>query len=351
MTVAPSSTDPERRLEGQGGKSMFAVELYNREFDWLAASLLVVPLVWLFYGTKAAGVCSIIFLLVGALKPLVAGLGTRLAAGVFAAGIVLLLSPLLRFVMYDGYCHDGAWSIAVGIIAEPGIEFCSRGLLAHVDQGVWLGPLRDLTMPISGLGLILATTPQAHPTDDETGYARFSTGKFSLRRILLPLGLFLLVFAVGTQGVVSWFNYEHAQAAVDEQIFLEMQQRELEAAKAAELAKRADDEASAAATRKQVDPGWLIGNWATVDGLGENPDRSFYCATDGGYMFKIGGKYIGASDEGTFTLKDNVITLSNRTSYEMGYPDAPTEHLPSIDYKVERNGKRLMIDGSTYGRC
>ena len=72
------------------------VELYDRRFDWLVASFAAIPLIWLFYGFDAAFVSLLLFALIGALKPVISKMGSRLAAGVIAAGVVLLLSPLLR---------------------------------------------------------------------------------------------------------------------------------------------------------------------------------------------------------------------------------------------------------------
>lgn len=336
---------------------MFDVELYDRRFDWLAASLLAVPLVWLFYGGDAALVSALAFALVGALKPLNRWIGRRLAAGVFAAGVVLLLSPLLRFVFYNGYCYGGTWSPAAGISHFQSPDMCGHGLFSHFDQGLWTGTLRDLAMPVAGIGLMLLARPR--PTQPEPLPEELDDHPAVLiaRRVAVRWGGLILALALWLGG--AWYNYHAAVVALEEQHAAELAQQQAEAAAAAEAlkqqmaeeAKRKAAEAAAMAA-KRVDLAWLVGGWATVDGFGPNPDRSLFCATDTGYTFKKNGKYIGASHEGTFSLKDNVVTLSNRTSFEIGEPDDGEHHaLPPTDLKVERNGERLMIDGSTYGRC
>lgn len=50
---------------------MWNIELYDRRYDWLVASLAAIPLVWMFYGFDAAFISMMVFALVGALKPLV----------------------------------------------------------------------------------------------------------------------------------------------------------------------------------------------------------------------------------------------------------------------------------------
>lgn len=336
---------------------MFDVELYDRRFDWLAASLLAVPLVWLFYGGDAALISVLGFVLVGALKPLNRWLGPRLASGVFAAGVVLALSPLLRFVFYNGYCYGGAWSPGAGFSRIESPDMCGRGLFSHFDQGMWAGTLRDLVMPVAGIGLMLVAVPA--PPKPETLPEEPDGHPLTpqARRVAARWGGLILALALWLGG--AWYNYRAAQVALEAQHAAELAQQQAEAAAAAdalrqqmaEEAKRKAAEAAAMAA-KRVDLAWLLGGWATVDSFGPNPDRSLFCATDTGYTFKKNGRYFGASHEGTFNLKDNVVTLTNRTSFEIGEPDDGEHHaLPPTDLKVERNGERLMIDGSTYGRC
>ena len=134
---------------------MWNIELYDRQYDWLVASLAAIPLVWMFYGFDAAFISMMVFALVGALKPLVSRLGSRLAAGVFAAGMVLLLSPLLRYLLYTGYCFEGVWSPGAGISRYLAPYLCGHGLFSSFGQRIWVGPLRDLAMPLAGIGLIV----------------------------------------------------------------------------------------------------------------------------------------------------------------------------------------------------
>jgi hypothetical protein len=80
-------------------------------------------------------------------------------------------------------------------------------------------------------------------------------------------------------------------------------------------------------------------------------DPQIYCATDAGFTFKKNGSFSGASAEGRFSIKENELLLSDRTSFDMGEPDAPSPHLDPETLKVERSGKRMIIDGVTHGRC
>lgn len=335
---------------------MFDIELYDRRFDWLAACLLAVPLVWLFYGGDAALVSALAFALVGALKPLNRWIGPRLAAGVFAAGVVLLLSPLLRFVFYNGYCYGGAWSPAAGISRFQSPDMCGRGLFSHFDQGLWTGTLRDLAMPVAGIGLMLLARPHSAQPEAIPEELGDRPAILIARRLAVRWGGLILALALWLGG--AWYNYHAAQVALEEQHAAELAQQQAEARAAAEEARQKAAEAAQEAARlaaeqaaKRVELGWLVGAWAVVQSYGGPPDPSLYCATDTGYTFKRGGRYVGASHEGTFKVKDNVITLSNRTSFEIGDPDFQSEHLPPLDLKVERQGTKLMIDGETYGRC
>ena len=61
------------------------VELYDKRFDWLVASLAAIPLIWLFYGFDAAFVSLLLFALIGAMKPLVNRLGSRLGRATASA--------------------------------------------------------------------------------------------------------------------------------------------------------------------------------------------------------------------------------------------------------------------------
>ncbi|MEI6640388.1 MAG: hypothetical protein WCL10_00025 [Novosphingobium sp.] len=335
---------------------MFDVELYNRKYDWLAASLLAVPLVWLFYGWDATLVATLLFALIGALKPLTRWLGYQLAAGVFAAGVVLLLSPLLQFGFYNSFCYGGAWSPAAGLSRFQQPDYCLNEWFGNFAQGVWKGPLRDLAMPVAGFGLMLLALPQQHQSDLDADGQEVALSPFSFSQIVARWGG--LIFALSLWIGGSWYNYQAEQAALEERLAAyEAQQRQDERI-AAEQAKRDAAEAAAQASQaaveeaaKRVDANWLIGGWAVVQDYGGKPDPSLYCATDTGYTFKKGGKYIGASHEGTFSVKANVVTLSNRTSFEIGDPDYQSEHMPPLDLKVERRGDKLIIDGETYGRC
>jgi hypothetical protein len=210
-----------------------SVELYDKRFDWLVAALLAIPLVWLFYGFDAAFVCLLLFALVGALKPLVSRLGSRLAAGICAAGLILLLSPLLRFGFYNGYCFEGPWSVAAGISSYAMPNLCGRGLLADFGQDLWVGPLRDIAMPILGLGLILLVgirPPECQAAKDEDFTDNVNTSP-QLQRNILRWSFVMLALLAWIGGI--YLNYRAEQAVLEEQRAAEMAER-LRQAEAAE---------------------------------------------------------------------------------------------------------------------
>lgn len=321
---------------------MREIELYDSRFDWLVASLLAIPLVWLFYGFDAAFVAVLLFTLVGALKPLRSWLHNRMAAGVFAAGTVLFLSPLLRFIFPDGYCFDGAWSPAAGLRGE--YSHCEMDLFQFVDLDLWKGPLRDLVMPIAGLGLMLLVKPassapenvdskEASPNLDKHRYFRWS-----------GLMMALLVWAGFTA-----YNYHTDQIAAEELRQREAEELRRKAAEAAIEAQRIAAERAA----KQVDRKWLLGGWVDIENL--DPEfrgrPEFYCATDTGIIFEANGKYTWSGEEGTYSLKGNEVYLNQRVRYPIGDPDEQVERLEPTTISVERNGKFLIIDQSKHARC
>lgn len=324
------------------------IELYDKRFDWLVAALIPVTLIWLFYGFDAAFISLLIFALLGALKPAIRVLGSRLAAGVFAAGTILLLSPLLRYVSYDGYCFDGAWSVAVGVSRFQMPDICDRGLLAHLAQGLWVGPLRDLAMPVAGVAtMILAWLGrQSSPVEVDPHDAPLSPSRTRSARLLRWTALVAPLLA---WGLATAQNHRAQQEVIE----LERQRRItaeiLEAAAAAEEARRIAAEAAA----KRVDREWLIDGWAPLDGLTSdrksNPE--LYCATDTGYTFETDGRYSTYGEEGKFSLNGNQLALTERSSFEMGEPELSSTPLEPDNLAVERSGEKLIIDGSTYGRC
>lgn len=328
------------------GGGLLGAELYDRRFDWLVASLAAIPLIWLFYGFDAAFICLMLFTAVGALKPLVSCLGSRLTAGIFAAGVILLMSPLLRYVFYNGYCFDGAWSVAADISRYQIPGLCERGLFAHIKQDLWVGPVRDLAMPATGLAMtgfawLSRTSRDAEQDSSDDLDIAEKSGVLKWKGIRWSgFALALLAWAGGT-----YLNYRAEQAAIEVQRVQEMAERLSEAAAVEAEARRVAAEKAA----KRVDREWLVGAWAPMnDG---STDPKIYCATDTGSTFDKDGSYVGMADEGKFALKDNEVRLSNRTSFEIGDPDIPSEHLEPVTLKVERSGKRLIIDRETYGRC
>lgn len=333
------------------------IELYDRRFDWLVASLLSLPPVWLFYGFDAAFLTLAMFLLVGALKPLKRELGSPLAAGIFAAGSVLLVSPLLRFVFPNGYCFDAALSILAGFNRYQYADICHPTLISEIRQQQWLGPLRDTALPIAGLGLMaLVWLKRSEPNGDDAEREELADevpGRSAWNRIK-PWSILILALLVWLGFSLRNHLEVLAQAEAARQAEVARQAEEAAAAKAeAEKAAEEAKRAAAEAAQKHVDLSWLIDGWAPIDGISakDKANPQFYCGTDAGYIFKRDGTYTGAADEGRFSLKDNVITLTNRTSFEIGEPDDVSSPLPPTTLKVERSGNRLIIDGATYGRC
>jgi len=336
---------------------MHDIELYDRRFDWLVASLLHLPPVWAFYGFDAAFLTLPLFLLIGALKPLKRALASPLAAGIFAAGCVLLVSPLLRFLFSNGYCFDAPLSILAGFDRYAYLNLCQPSLFGEIDQQLWIGPLRDAALPVIGLGLMVGMwvnrPKSAGDQADLEPPVEEATKKPKWQK-LLPWSILLLAIPVWLG--LSLRNHLEvlAQAEAVRQVELARQAQEAAAAKVA--AEEAAEEAKRLAAeegQKHVDLSWLMAGWAPIDGLSakDKANREFYCATDAGYIFKKDGTYTGPAEEGRFSLKDNVISLSNRSSFEIGEPDDVSSPLPPTTVRVQRSGNRLIIDGATYGRC
>lgn len=330
-------------------------ELYDPRVDWLAASLAAIPLVWLFYGFDAAFVSLLLFFLIGALKPLINHAGSRMGAGMIAAGVVLLVSPGFRYLFYNGYCYDGAWSVAAGISRYQMPDLCARGLFSHLGQGLWVGPLRDLAMPLAGLALILGAwsdRPASHSSaDSEYGEEEDPPQNPVLRsRHWAVLSFALLLWAGATT-----INYLAQQAALEAKAEAEQRQRDAEAAAAAEEAQRVAAEAAKAAAAKaakEVKADWLIGNWVSVGGLSEAERRNLvYCETDNDLQIKPGNRFEWYEERGKFEIKEGKIRFYERVRQDYMDPDAPVESLEESSSPVERNGKYLMLDGETYARC
>ena len=290
------------------------------------------------------------FVLVGALKPLVRRLGSQLHAGVFAAGAVLLLSPLLRFVFYNGYCYDGTWSVFQDIARYEAPDLCLRGLFSHVSEGLWQGPLRDFAMPILGFGLILLSSIEgavaASPQDPPEAPSTSSVIWFNVMRWG---GLFVAVLA-WSGGTLS--NYRDQQAAIEMIRQAELAERALQAEAAAEEARRAAAEEAA----KRVDGRWLLGSWVFIDDLDyevkTNPE--LYCATDTAITFGAEKQYSEFDEVGEFILEENRLTINNRIRrkyepYEGEYNQS--EALDPVTWELERQGELLSIEGNTYARC
>lgn len=326
------------------------IELYDRRFDWLVASLLAALPIWLFYGFDAAFLALPVFALVGALKPLVRALGSRLAAGIFAAGLLLFLSPLIRFVMPNGYCFEGVWSVLAGLSRLVVGHYCQPSLFGDLDQRIWMGPLRDAAMPVAGLGLMALSwlkKGQGGPEDDTSPGGGYQPhGGIAWSRLKPWAVLFLTVPLVAG---LTYRNHLAERAAI-------------EAAQAAERAKLAAEAAAAAAeaerlakeeAAKRVDRAWLLGTWVYLDDLdaASRSDPKRYCATDSGVTFKADGTYDWFHESGRFTLERNIVKATNRTKTEWDVEDAKPVPLDDETFTVERSGKRLLIDGDPYGRC
>jgi hypothetical protein len=322
------------------------VELYNKRFDWLVASLAGIPLIWLFYGFDAAFVCLLAFALIGALKPLARQLGSQLAAGIFSAGLILAFSPLLRVVFYNGYCYDGVWSVASGVSRYQAPGICERGFFDHFGQQLWAGPLRDLAMPLLGLGLIMIVWPpiikrsdhtDCEPESDESG--RNGAPIRSVRRWLV-LALSVLAWVAGTH-----INYRAQQAEIEKQLLANMAERARQAEEARKEAQRVAAEEAA----KRVDRTFLVGLWAPMHDGSSDPD--FYCGTDAGYIFRDDGTYAGFGEGGRFRLQDSKAFLTDRSSWDMDEADGNAHPLEPKILLLERRGKQLAIDGEVHGPC
>jgi hypothetical protein len=336
------------------------VELYDQRFDWLVGSLAAIPLIWLFYGLDAAFVCLLLFAMIGALKPVINHLGSKLEAGIFAAGTVLLLSPLLRYVFYNGYCFDGPWSLAAEINRYQMPELCERGFFSHINQELWVGPLRDLAMPGLGLSLIFLAFLGIRQTIEQNDSNR-ENANYSAKHLFLQKHAVWSMFALTAIGwsAGTFVNYRAGQAEleqlrVDQVVKEAALKRERATARAAEAATAANQAKLEAAEKaaKHVDRKWLLGTWVQIEGLDaeikSNPN--IYCATDSGIKFAKNGQYNWADERGDYKLNDNHLRFTERV-VEQILPEVLPERLEPSMSKVERNGNRLMIEGSTFARC
>lgn len=332
------------------GRRLRHAELYDQRIDWLVASLAAIPLVWLFYGFDAAFVSLLLFALIGALKPLIEQLGSRLASGIFAAGLILLLSPLLRFIFYNGYCFEGAWSVAAGINRYASPDLCDGGLFSHFNQDLWVGPLRDLVMPTAGLGMMLVVWKR-NQTVETSSLEDFRSEDSAAGS---PLQQNVLRFSGLVLALILWLGgylvNDYAQ-----QVALDAQRKAEVAAIAAEAAaaeKEALREAAEKAAKK-VDSNWLLGSWVAIDDLDAEVrrDSRLYCATDSGISFKADGRYSSFDEEGQFRLSDNKIRFSDRMQQAFDEPESASMQLETSTRDVERDGKHLIIAGGKYARC
>lgn len=337
----------------QNSDSIWAIELYDRRYDWLVASLLAIPAIWLFYGFDAAFVTSLVFALVGALKPLITRLGSRLAAGVFAAGIVLLLSPLLRYVFYDGFCFEGVWSPAADIPRYTLPTFCGQGLFWAFDQEIWVGPLRDVTLPVLGLGLMVFARldPQNTGFETELSVENDDAAQFKGSWFVRAKPERWLIFAAAALlwGLGSFSNYRAEQVRLEQQMAEAKQAREKErAAQEAEVKRLAAEKAA-----KRVDAAWLSGSWAPVDGVDEGMqnDKELYCGTDLGMTLKKNGEYHSYEEEGNYNLTDDELRFTNRRHLDWYDESVAPVRLEPSTRKVERDGDYLIMDGDKFGRC
>lgn len=326
------------------------LELYDKRFDWLAPSLLALPLTWFFYGLDAALLASVLFILLGALKPVRQRLGTNLAPGMLAAGVILLASPSLRFMFYDGYCFEGPGSPLFGLPVEEWTDVCTRSLFALVRLDVWKGPLRDFVMPLAGLGLVLLALANSQPnmTGADATQSRDADGSAPPSKVR-RLGWLVLIVSCLAWICASYLNYqndlsiaeEERKAAVAQRL---KEQREEKAAVARKLEKER--------LAKQVTRKWLLGSWVATDNI--NPDIRYrpdiYCSTDSGVMFNAGGDYSWAGDEGRYVLSDGKVRLTDRIRYDIGGSDPPQKLKPTTS-AVYRDGEQLVIDGEEHSRC
>ncbi len=334
-------------------KGLDQLELYDKRFDWLVTALAAIPLIWLFYGFEASFICFLLFIAIAGLKPLIKLIGSRMAAGIVAAGTLLLLSPLLRYAFYDGFCFDGAWSIAKDISRYQIPDLCERGLLSHVDQEIWIGPLRDLAMPVAGIGLILFAGLDAKGRQlSLTGGSDCDPEKIEKQQLRyqqyrwIGLILSLVIWVAATA-----LNYQAEQNLIEEnrQAEIIQQEKEAAAARAEELRIEVEEKA------KRVEREWLLGAWVAIDESEDSPvaNPKLYCATDTAITFKTDGSYSEFDEEGKFVLKNNEITFLERMSYPDTFSDEfeTPEQLETVTSQVERNGDRLVMNEITYGRC
>lgn len=327
------------------------LELYDKRFDWLAPSLLALPLIWFFYGNSATAAAAVFFVLIGALKPIRARLTANISPGLFAAGATLLLSPSLRILFYDGYCYEGPGSPAFGIYsAEDWPDACTRTFFGYVGLDVWKGPLRDIVMPLAGLSLILialsslkrvATQSTGDVPDDNYNYQ-------PLLKVRL-FGWLVLALTIAAGIGASFLNHQNDLKVAEEERKAAVAQRlKEEQAEKAALANRLEKERLA----KQVTQQWLLGSWVSKENI--SPDIMYrpdiYCSTDTGVTFNSDGEYSWGGDEGRYALSDGQLRLTDSIRYDIGGSDPP-QSIKASTSKVFRDGEHLVIDGKKYSRC
>jgi len=76
--------------------------LYDERFDWLVMYLIALVPEWLAYSPQVSLTLFPAFALIAALRPMRLLLGSRTWPGMFAAGVCLLLSPILLMAAKDG---------------------------------------------------------------------------------------------------------------------------------------------------------------------------------------------------------------------------------------------------------
>lgn len=271
-----------------------------------------------------------------------------------AAGVVLLLSPLLRYVFYNGFCFDGAWSPAADIPRYSLPEFCEQGLLWAFSQEIWVGPLRDVTLPVFGAGLIVLAWVDTRKAESEVDASvendkddGQSKAPWYIRAKPERWMIFALAVMVWAGG--SYLNFRSEQERLAQEIAEESEAREKQrAALEAEMQKVAADKAA-----RRVHLAWLQGSWAPLDGLDEDKrsSKDQYCATDTGIQFKAGGKYVSYEEDGDFRLTENEILFTNRRHVGWYDPQVAPVSLEPSTREVERNGDQLIVEGDPFGRC
>lgn len=129
------------------------VEIFNKKIDWMIVAIPSALAIYLFYGLVPALVALAVFAALIALKPIHALFETPRSRVALALGVVMLLSPLLRLVFFEGYCVDGRFSPFFGPFSATNMaaDYCRENLWGNFDSQGGTGYVRDIGFPLIGI--------------------------------------------------------------------------------------------------------------------------------------------------------------------------------------------------------